>query len=239
MNDTPEMTRDERQLDMWKRWQKSGDENIRTQLLEDLQPLIKSNLGQYSSSPLPYEVLRLRANAMLRDALPGYLPAKAGLGTYTTHSLKPMARYVQKHQNVKYLPQYLVQEYGRYENAQRGLRDKLGREPDDREMAEVMNLPERQIRRIKLAKSPEIAISASEALRLNEAADDSESARNKDKLYYLRTTLKGTDLKIFDLLTGLGWYKPVSDRAEVARRVGIPVSEVYTKTRRWARQVRM
>ncbi|MCK4823058.1 hypothetical protein KA005_45270, partial [bacterium] len=184
------------------------------------------------------EVLRLRANAMLRDALPGYDPSKAGLGTYTTHSLKPMARYVQKYQNVKYLPQYLVQEYGRYENAQRVLRDKLGREPDDMEMAKAMNLPERQIRRIKLAKSPEIAVSASEALRSDETADDSETTRNKDRLYYLRTTLKGTDLKIFDLLTGMGRYKPVSDRAEIARRVGIPVSEVYAKTRRWARQVK-
>jgi len=243
MDDEPrEMTRDERQLDTWKRWQNTGDENIRKELLGDLQPLIKSNLGQYATSTLPYGVLRLRANTMLRDALAQYDPNRgASIGTYTTHSLRPMSRYVQKYQNTKYLPQYLVQEYGRFENAQNKLRDKLGREPRDEEMSKAMNLSERQIRRIKLGKSPEVAISSIEGMETNkdfEIADDSESIRNRDKLYYLRTTLKGNDLKAFDLLTGMGRYNPVSDRAEIAKRIGVPVEDVYSMTRRWARQVK-
>jgi len=237
-----EMTRDERQLDLWKRWQKSGDEGIRKELLTDLQPLIRHNLGLFSTSTLPYGVLRLKANTMLRDALSKYDPNRgASIGTFTTHSLMPMSRYVQKYQNVKYLPQYLVQEYGRFENEQRKLRDKLGREPRDEELGKALNLSERQIRRIKLGKSPEVAISTIEGMDTDKTfqkEDQTQSIRNRDKLFYLRTTLKGTERKVFDLLTGMGRYKPVSDRAEIARRVGVPVEQVYSMTRKWARQVK-
>lgn len=242
MNDdtaAPEMTRDERQLDMWKRWQKEGDEGVMTDLLSDLQPLIKSNLGQYSSSPLPYEVLRLRANVMLRDALSTYDPNKgASLGTYATHSMKPMSRYVQKYQNTKYLPQYLAQQYGRYENAEAQLRDKLGRDPDDEELSRAMNLSVRNIQRIRLAKSPEMPVSVSEEIGSEQSMGDAESSRNRDRLFYLRTTLKGKDRQMFDMLTGMGKQKAVTDRAEIARRLGVPVDEVYAKTRKWSRQVK-
>lgn len=235
----PKIGRDERQLEMWRNWQKSGDEGVRMALLEDLTPLIKSNLSQYSTSTLPHEALSLKAHVMARDALAGYDPTKgASIGTYLTNSLKPMSRYVQKYQNTKYLPQYLVQEYGRFESAEAKLRDELGRPPEDIEIAKRMNLPERQIRRIRLAKSPEIAVSASENMEFDEAADDMERTRNADKLYYLRTTLSGKDRQIFDYLTGMGSVKPISDRAEIARKLGIPVAEVYAKTRRWARQVK-
>jgi len=242
MDEPKEMTRDERQLDLWKRWQKSGDENIRKDLLTDLQPLIKHNLGQYSTSTLPYGVLRLKANVMLRDALAKYDPSRgASIGTYTTNSLMPMTRYVQKYQNTKYLPQYLVQEYGRFENEQRKLRDKLGREPSDEEMSKALNLSERQIRRIKLGKSPEVAISTIEGMetaKTFQKEDKAQSIRNRDKLFYLRTTLKGAELRAFDLLTGMGKYKPVSDRNEIAKRIGVPVEQVYSMTRKWARQVK-
>jgi len=234
----PEMTRDERQIDMWKKWQSSGDSAIRAELLEDLKPLIKTNLGQFSNSTMPFEVLELRANAMLRDALATYDPSKAGIGTYATNALKPMSRYVQKYQNTKYLPTYLFQEYGRFENAERELRDKLGRDPDDNELSGHMGISARNVRRIRLAKSPEIPTSTSENLAIDETTDDSERVRNRDRLYYLRTTLKGKDLQIFDLLTGMGKSKPISDRAEIARITGVPVSDVYSKTRKWARLAR-
>jgi len=223
---------------MWRRWQQSGDENIRTELLEDLQPLVKSYLGQYSTSTLPYDVLQLKANVMLRDALAKYEPGKAGLGTYATHSLAPMSRYVQAYQNTKYLPQYLAQEYGRFENKERELRGKLGRDPDDDEMSKAMNLPVRQIRRIRLAKSPEVTVSTTEDIERPDNQQSLETERNKDKLYYLRTTLRGKERMVFDYLTGMGRVKPVSDRAEIAKRVGVPVEQVYAMTRRWARQVK-
>jgi len=233
--------RNEQQLALWRRWRESGDDSHRQELLETLQPLVRSHLAQYATSPLPYEVLELQAYRMLRDALPKYNPERSNLGTFASHSLRPLSRYVQTHQNTKYLPQYLAQQYGRYENEQRKLRDKLGRDPDDIEMAKAMNLPARQIRRIRLAKSPEIAIGATErqSSGSNEASDASiERERIRDKLYYLRTTLRGKDREIFDYLTGMGRYKPISSRAEIARRTGVPIQEVYAKTRRWARLVR-
>lgn len=43
---------------------------------------------------------------------------------------------------------------------------------------------------------------------------------------------------MFDMLTGMGKQKAVTDRAEIARRLGVPVDEVYAKTRKWSRQVK-
>jgi len=228
-------TQADRQLGYWTKWQQTGEEKHRTKLLEDLKPLIKYNIGQYSSSPLPFEVLELKANAMVRDALKDYNPVKAGIGTYVTNSLKPMSRYVQGHQNVKYIPNYLSQEYGRYEAAERTFRNETGREPTEEEMAKKMGLTPRQVKRIALAKAPEFSTSVLEG---DDADSDSLRSLNKDKMYYLRATLKGNERKAFDLLSGMGKYKPVTDREEIAKRLNIPVSDVYTMTRRWSRTLK-
>lgn len=239
MADEIPMGRNDNQLAMWKRWQKEGDDDIRADLIEDLQPLIKKNIAQYSNSPLPYGAIQLKANAIVRDSLAKYDPSKgASVGTYITNSMKPISRYVQKYQNTKYLPSHLASQYGRFENAERELRDKLGRAPLDTEVAKHMKLNERQIRRIRLAKSPEVPVSLDEATEIRQKEQGVDvTARNKDKMYYLRTTLKDNDLKIFDMLTGMGDSKPVSDSGEIARRLKLPVSTVYSKVKRWRRQV--
>jgi len=99
-----------------------------------------------------------------------------------------------------------------------------------------MGLSERQIRRIRLAKSPEVPVSLDEATEIREKATGRlETERNRDKLYYFRTTLKGKDLELFDMLTGMGSVKPVSDTSEIARRLKIPIGRVYSTTKRWRR----
>lgn len=232
--ETNKETQAERQLGYWTKWQQTGDEKYRTKLLADLKPLIKHNISQYSQSTLPYEVIELEATAMAKDALGNYNPTKAGLGTYVTNSIKPISRFVQGHQNVKYLPSHLAREFGRYEAAERAFRNKEGREPTEEEMAKKMGLTPRQIKRIALAKAPEFSTSVLEG---DDIDPNSIRNLNKDKMYYLRSSLSGKEKKVFDYLTGMGRYKP-TNRKEISKKLNIPMSEIYTMTRQWSRSLK-
>lgn len=226
------LSRNEQQLDMWMKWQQSGKDEYMEQLLDSLQPIIKSNLTQYTASPIPYPVLQAQANIFVRDAMKDYNPTKAALGTYATNSLMQMSRFVQKHQNVKYLPEYLSSEYGRMDDAERGMFSKLKREPTDAELAGHMNLPEDQVARIRLAKSPERLLSM-EFDQDDVPISDRVSKSHEDAAAYLRSALKGKERQAWDMMSA-----GETNSAAIASKLQIPVPQIYAYRRRWTNILR-
>jgi DNA-directed RNA polymerase specialized sigma subunit/adenylate kinase family enzyme len=226
------LSRNEQQLDMWMKWQQSGKDEYMEQLLDSLQPIIKSNLTQYTASPIPYPVLQSQANIFVRDALKDYNPTKSALGTYATNSLMQMSRFVQKHQNVKYLPEYLSSEYGRMDDAERSMFSKLKREPTDAELAGHMGLPEDQVARIRLAKSPERLLSM-EFDQDDVPISARVSKSHEDAAAYLRSALKGKERQAWDMMSS-----GETNSAAIASKLQIPVDSIYAYRRRWTNILR-
>lgn len=226
------LSRNEQQLDMWLKWQQSGDNDYMEQLLDSLQPIIKSNLTQYSASPIPYPVLQAQANIFVRDAMKDYNPTKSAIGTYATNSLMQMNRYVQKHQNVKYLPEYLSSEYGRIDDAERSLYSKLKREPTDAELAKHMKMPEDQVARIRLAKSPERLMSM-EFSQDDVSPSERTTSAHEDAAAYLRASLKGKERQAWDMMSA-----GEANSATIASKLNVPVAQIYAYRRRWSNMLR-
>ena len=227
----------DKQREMWVQWKTTGNDRYRIELLRSLQPLLKRNIQQYSQYPIPYNTLLTQANILANQAITSYNPAKgAAVSTYVQHNLKPMNRFVKQHQNIKYLPQYLSDYYGKYEATERRLTGKLGREPTQAEIAKDLGLREDEVARIAFAKSPEILSSVFEEDIENLPDDNAWRRYQQDRLAYLRSELSGTELKAFDLITGKN-RKPLTNKQEVAQKLDVPVEDIYSMTRRWSRRL--
>jgi len=226
------------QLDMWNAWNASKRPEDLYPLLDSLDPLIKSQMSRYARYSIPRNVLRTQASLLAREAIEKYDPTRGvALGTHVTHGLRPLNRFVQSHANVKYVPERVSGDFGKYEQTSLKLNEKYGRPPTRAEIAKAMGQTEQDIERIELAKSPEAATSYFEEDR--EDLDGAEAWRRQqgDKMAYLRAELKGVERKAFDLLAGRDGRPPIMNKGEVAKKLGIPVSEVYAMTRRWTRRL--
>lgn len=228
----------EEQLRLWTQWKVENKPEYMEDLLDSLQPLIKDYVRQFADGPIPYNALLARANIIARDSLKNYNPGQSAIGTFVTHQLQPMHRYVAKYQNVKYAPEYLSQEYGRYEEALRTLQNKFDRYPTDEEVSNYMNIPVAHVQRIQQSIAPETFVSTiPEEMGDDENFNLMVSSRQEDDLAYLRSELTGAELRAFDLVSGKS-QKPITDMKTVADRLKVNVSDVYRWRRNWANRLR-
>lgn len=229
----------EEQLKLWTQWKVTKQKAYMAQLLESLQPLLKNYIKQFTEGPIPYNVLLSRANIIARDALKNYDPAKSQLGTFVVHQLKPMYRYVSKYQNIKYAPEYISQQYGRYELALRTLENKLGRHPTHEEVAAHLGVSPDIVQSIEEGIAPATAISTlPEEMGDELVMSENISSKQKDDIAYLREELSGKEKKVFDLLSGWGDKKPQTDVVEVAKKIGVSVQDIYKWRRKWTRRLK-
>lgn len=224
--------REKKQMDLWQQWRDTGDDQVMSKLLDSLTPLFKSNIQKYSQYPITYNVLLHQAMVLGRNALDKYDPSQSKMNTYLTSQLQPMDRFVKKYQNVAYLPEFLAQQIGRYEHAEKELVHSLDRAPTIGEMAEQMKMPEKHIERIQAAKANTKFMSGMpESMECE--MDAATQQRLGDNLHYLRSELSGEELKAFDLLSGMKG-QPVKAQ-EVAKKLNLDVQQVYSWRRRWTK----
>lgn len=233
------MLTNEQQKELWKKWQSSNDDQYMVELMQSLQPLLKGYIKQFASGPIPYSALLGQANILARDALKNYDPEKAQINTYITHQLQPMHRFVGKYQNLKYTPEYISQQYGRYEHALRTLENKLSRHPTHEEIAEFMGTKPKTVERIEQGMAPETFVgSLPEELGDEEMFNAIVESKQKDDMAYLRAELEGNERKAFDLLSGWQRKNPITDTKEVANRLNLDVNDIYEMRRRWNRRLK-
>jgi DNA-directed RNA polymerase specialized sigma subunit len=229
----------EEQLALWKEWKVTHDDIVMEDLLDSLQPLMKDYVKKFADYPIPYTALLAQANIISRDAMENYDPNRSALGTYVVNNLKQMHRYVNKYQNIKYAPEYLGQEYGRYEDALRKLENDLGRTPSDEEVANFMELPSNQIARIRAGMAPEI-LSSSIPEEMGDEIQFGESvAQGHDNvLAYLRHELHGQELAAFDYLSGWGGGARITDTEALAKKLNVNVNDIYAWRRKWTKRLK-
>ena len=220
------------QQDLWSSWSVSKDDTPMSSLLDSLQPLIKSRITKFVRGPIPYSVLLGQANLLARDALEKYDPEKAQLTTYLVHQLRPMERFVSQNQNIKYVPEHVSMEFGRYENTLRTLENSLGRHPTHEEIAKEMEVTQRTVSLIEKGIAPE-QIASSVPGEMGDELQFSEeiSSRQGDLAAYLRAELGGNQLKAFDMISGR--KGKAKSPQEIAEKLKVEVGDVYNWRRQW------
>lgn len=115
-----------------------------------MTPLIRSQVGKYKNSGLPYKALELEGKKLASHALDTYDPNKGTqINTHVTNYLQKLSRFTNTYQNVGHIPEPRALMLGRYETIFSNLEEEKGREPTIQELADAMHVPPAEITRLQ------------------------------------------------------------------------------------------
>jgi DNA-directed RNA polymerase specialized sigma subunit len=147
-------------------WQKTKTPESNTAILKTLQPVIDTAVMSYagqSASP----TIKSRAKIMALKALDSYDPQRGNVRTHLLSQLQSLRRATAQAQNIINIPEQVSLDFSRLNESENELRDQLGRDPSDDELADSTGLSVRRIRKIRAFNQP-----VSEGMTTREVAGD-------------------------------------------------------------------
>lgn len=130
------MNRADEDLRLWRQWSRSRSPGDLQRLLDQLQPLITSQVNRWSGS-LSRPLLETRAKVLATEAIQSYNPRRgAALATHVTNQLQKLSRLVYTHTQAARLPEHKAVGMASFRVAQEALRSEFGRDPSTPELAD-------------------------------------------------------------------------------------------------------
>lgn len=211
-------------------WLKNRTPESNTEILAAIQPVIDTAIQSYVGQNAN-QTARTQAKLMALRALETYDPSKGNVRNHLLSQLQSLRRFAAQQQNIIDVPEQVSLDYQALQEATNELRDKLGREPTDDELADHTGLSRRRIKKIRSFNQP-----VSEGMTHNETQEDGSDGNvasnvpGKDPgldawLDFVYDDLSNTDKLIMDMLLGRNGRKKASVQ-EIAKELGISPSAV-------------
>lgn len=118
-------------------------------LLGSVKPILNEALRTYGSDAAASPTMRGKAKVMALKAMGTYDPARAKLRTHLLTQLQGLRRLAARETQLVRVPEQLGLDRLRLLNSENELRDRLGRDPSDHELADHAGLSRRRIGRIR------------------------------------------------------------------------------------------
>jgi DNA-directed RNA polymerase specialized sigma subunit len=165
--------RKQKDIDLYHTWKQTGDKQALGNLVNQLSPLIYSEVSRQSGS-LPSTALSAEAKKWTIRALQTYNPEHGTqLSTHVVGYLRKIRRMNYKFQNAARLPENQQLQYHLWDKALQDLRDKLNREPTDEEMSSTLGWNKGQVVKYRNSLYEDLIESASakpfETMQFNES----------------------------------------------------------------------
>ncbi len=139
-------TRQQQDLELWRKWKKSNRQADLNALLDRLKPLVYRETTKWQAAAPP-AVLESKARELVVDALDKYNPNMgAAIGTHVTSRLRKLSRSVYPQQNIVRLPENKQLMYHAYNSAHTELTERHGREPTHTELSDYTGWPKKQVK---------------------------------------------------------------------------------------------
>lgn len=146
---TPYLERRQKDQDLYDHWKETGSKQSLGKLIEQLSPVIFSEVRRASGS-LPPAALEAEAKKWTVQAIKNYDPSKgAALSTHVMNYLPKVRRMNYKYQNAVRLPENMQLQYNEYNRALTDLTDQLNRDPTEAEMATALGWSKPQVIKYK------------------------------------------------------------------------------------------
>lgn len=198
-------TRQQQDLDLWKRWQSTNRTRDLGTLLTQLNPVIQKEVGKWGST-VPRPALEARAKLLAVDALRQYDPTKgAAVATHVTSRIRKLSRHVYPYQNVARLPENKQLNYNTFQIANNRLLDTLGRDPTIDELSDELGWHKRKV--TDFQKS----FALSELVESEGAYFDEGKAQEPIVDFYYHG-LAPTDRSMFEDITGYNDQRPLTNK---------------------------
>jgi DNA-directed RNA polymerase specialized sigma subunit len=161
--------------DAYEAWHNKPSPEAMGNLLEASEPVIQSALQSYGRGN---PALRSKARQLAVKAYQSYDPNRgAKLRTHVMTQLQPLTRQAHKLSTAVRVPERMSHDLYLLGQARTGFRDKRGRDPSDSELADVLGISHKRIRRLQRAGG-EVAESS-----LLDAEESGEATPGQPGLY--------------------------------------------------------
>lgn len=212
-----------RDLELWHEWKRTKSQATLQQLINQLNPLIQSEVNKWSTS-LPKAALDGKAKRLAVEALDSYNPNKGvALSTHVVSRLRKLSRTAYTYQNVARIPEHQQLKIHTYNVAQSNLEDKLGRTPTVDELQDELGWSRKHLSDFQRAYKRKEYIE-SEA---HPGVDESDDDKMVDFLYH---DLDPTQKKIFEHTTGY-LNAPILNNTQITKKLGISQGQLSYQKR--------
>lgn len=138
----------------YKAWQSDPNPRTSGELLRAVNPVIDKAVHSYGGASKGSPTLRSRARRLALDAMTTYDPNKGKLQTHLLSQLRRLQRVGAKEQQIISVPEKVVLDRRNLVETENELRDSLGRDPSDQEIADATGLSLRRLAHIRKANVP-------------------------------------------------------------------------------------
>lgn len=221
------------QLEPFEAWKAHPDNKTRGALLKSVTPVIDRAVYTYAG-PKPSPAVKSRARLMAMQAFDSYDPQKGTMKNHLMGQLRGIQRYAGQQNQIISVPERVTLDKLNLQQAEEQLRDNLGRDPSDMEIANHTGLSLKRISYIRGAShgvptgsfvdesgevySPSSAVPGS--------ADREDALRQL--VYY---DLGDVDQVVMDYTLGSNGSPKLSTQ-EIAKRLGITAGAVSQRKAR-------
>lgn len=116
--------------------------------LKAVSPIMETGLSTYGGKNVN-PMMRTRARRVLLDSVRTYDPSRASFKTHAMNQLRTLQRYGAQQQQVLKVPEGVALDQGHLRESEAELRDRLGRDPSDQELADHAGISRRRIRYVR------------------------------------------------------------------------------------------
>lgn len=128
-------------------------------LLRSVDPIINEAMRTYGSGSSASPTLRGKAKQLALSAIETYDPNRAKLRTHLLTQLQGLRRYAGREEQIVKIPEQASFDLNRLRRGEMELKDSLGREPSDAEVADHTSLSTRRIKHLRTVR-PSYAMSS-------------------------------------------------------------------------------
>ncbi len=208
--------------DAYAAWKTSDTPKTRGAMLRAVRPVLDTAVYSYAGKNASPAV-RSKAKMLALQAFKTYDPTQGNMKTHLLSNLRRLQREAQQGQQIIHTPERVNLDRQHLREAEEALRDRLGRDPSDAEVADYTGLSRKRIGYVRGIHTP---------INSGSILDDSGEVYSpaslipgdtqradawREMVYY---DLDGISQAVMDYTLGLHGA-PVLSTAEIARRVGL------------------
>jgi DNA-directed RNA polymerase specialized sigma subunit len=217
-------------------WKQKPSPDRMGEFLDKAQPVVNAAIRSYGQGN---KALESRARLLIAEAAPKFDPGRGvKLRTYLMTQLQPLTRYAKEYGRSTRVPERVNVDLFSINQQHQDYFDKFGREPSDKELADITGLSMRRIAHVRKFARPE----AGESTLVDDEGAimyPGTEAPDPDKilLEYVHHDLDPVDQKIMEWRTGLYGKKQVSNN-EMAKRLNLSPGAVSQRAAKIAARIK-
>ena len=202
----------ERDLELWKQWNKTKSSMDLEALIRQLDPLIQSEVNRRAGT-LSRPMLLTQAKVLAVKAIQNYEPTKnVKLSTHVTNQLQKLSRVNYAHQNAARIPEHAMLQFHTFNLAKEDLKEEHGRDPTFQEMADQLKWSPKKVEQFQTQ------FGRSELLEsIDTPAEMFVAATHDPRIDYAYHSMSTRQQKIFEYTTGYMGAERLSNAAIIKK----------------------